>query len=252
MTQIVLAGIGNIHTDAEGRFSLNDFHQASGGDSAKQPSNWLRLDQTASLVDEISNSSEVKINNPMSVSKGRYGGTYVCKELVYAYAMWISAPFQLKVIRAFDALVTGNIEEAQRIAQPRTTQPAKLFPDYFKVARLIGCDKNAAAISANQAVLKKTGENVLSLLGHKAIEAEKQSPFFIASELAAGVSGRRMNKMLESAGLQHNENGRWIPDDGGKYSRIFDTGKTHGSGVPVTQVKWSRDVLAMLQIELAA
>ena len=146
---------------------------------------------------------------------------------------------------------TGKYE-SQPPVNSRPVPAAKLFPDYFKVARLIGCDRNAAAISANQAVLKKTGENVLSLLGHKAIEAEKQSPFFNASELAAGVSGRRMNKMLEAAGLQHNENGRWIPDDDGKYSRIFDTGKHNGSGVPVSQVKWSRDVLSMLKIELAA
>ena len=66
------------------------------------------MDQTSALVEEISNSSEVKINNPMSVSKGRYGGTYVCKELVYAYAMWISPAFHLKVIQTFDAVMTGK------------------------------------------------------------------------------------------------------------------------------------------------
>lgn len=246
MSAITLAGIGNIHTDAEGRYSLNDFHQASGGEKRHGPSYWLETDQAKGLIDEL-----LITGFPVIKKTGRYGGTYACKELVYAYAMWISAPFQLKVIRAFDALVTGNIEEAQRIAKPRTAQPAKMFPDYFKVARLIGCDKNAAAISANQAVFKKTGENVLALLGHEAIESEKQELVFNVSDLVDGISGQRMNKMLEAAGLQHKEGDRWIPDDDGQYSRIFDTGKRHGDGTPVQQLKWSREVLSLLTLEAA-
>ena len=46
---------------------------------------------------------------------------------------------------------------------------SKEFKALFGVARLIGLDKNAAAISANQAVKKITGMNVLELLGHEDI-----------------------------------------------------------------------------------
>lgn len=49
---------------------------------------------------------------------------------------------------------------------PSAIQPTKEFRALFGVARLVGMDKNAAALSANQAVTKLTGTNVLQLLGH--------------------------------------------------------------------------------------
>ena len=116
---ITLAGIGNIHTDAEGRYSLNDFHKAAGCEDRHAPDRFLRLDSTEALLEAISNSPEVEIKNPVSVTKGRYGGSYACEELIYAYGEWISGSFHLKVIRAFKALVKGDIEKAQQIAQSK-------------------------------------------------------------------------------------------------------------------------------------
>lgn len=100
MKSLIVSQVG-IRRDAEGRFSLNDLHRAAGGEGKHQPSNWLRMDSTHGLCAEIDHSSDVR--SAMVVNGGSAPGTYVVKELVYAYAMWISPAFHLKVIRAYDA-----------------------------------------------------------------------------------------------------------------------------------------------------
>ncbi len=82
-------------------YSLNDLHKASGSLNKHRPKYWLANEQTKELIDEIAKDGIP----PLSVKHGgSNSGTWVCKELVYAYAMWISAKFHLQVIRAFDQL----------------------------------------------------------------------------------------------------------------------------------------------------
>lgn len=90
-------------------YSLNDLHKASGGEEKHKTANFMRLEQTQELVKEIcienDRCSDVSIAYK-TIKGGLTQGTYVCRELVYAYAMWISAKFHLLVIRAFDAIST--------------------------------------------------------------------------------------------------------------------------------------------------
>lgn len=95
-----------IRQDADGRFSLNDLHQAAGAAKRHQPSDFLRSAQTQELIAEL-NSGESR-NYAVARRPGRGGGTFACKEMVYAYAMWISPAFCVKVIRAYDAGEMGK------------------------------------------------------------------------------------------------------------------------------------------------
>ena len=47
---------------------------------------------------------------------GATPGTYVVKELVYAYAMWVSPKFHLHVIRTYDQVAQEALREARAIA----------------------------------------------------------------------------------------------------------------------------------------
>lgn len=232
----------SIRTDADGRYCLNDLHKAAGGEKAHQPSNFLRLDSTQALIEEIDRSSEVR--NALSVIQGgARQGTYACKELVYSFAMWISPAFHLQVIRAYDDMVQGK-------APASLASATRDFKALFGVARLIGLDKNAAAISANQAIAKLTGTNVMQLLGAPHLESEQQVIFHTPTDLGKriGVSGRGMNMLLAEAGLQAKHGEHWTPLPAAEgFCRIMDTGKRHGDGTMVQQVKWADAVLELVQ-----
>jgi len=101
----------------DGLYSLNDMHRASGSDKKHQPAFFMRNKETKELVeelqDEYSSSANMQNKEPVRAVRGIQKdntpqGTYVCKELVYRYAMWISPKFALLVIRTFDAVVSGK------------------------------------------------------------------------------------------------------------------------------------------------
>ncbi len=133
-----------------------------------------------------------------------------------------------------------------------TAEAAKALPHLVRAARLFGCDKNAAAISANQAIYSMTSINLMQQLGHTHLEAEKQDHWYTPTELGKQmtppVSARQVNLLLAEAGLQFKRGDVWEASEAGKdFARIYDTGKRHGSGVPVTQMKWSHTAVAVLQ-----
>ncbi|WP_080745638.1 KilA-N domain-containing protein [Gallibacterium anatis] len=80
-------------------YNLKDLHRVSGNEAKHEPNRFIRLDQTKDLITEIE--SEAPNTKAVKTLRGTQGGTYACKELVIAYAAWISPAFHLVVLRAF-------------------------------------------------------------------------------------------------------------------------------------------------------
>ncbi|CAG9001750.1 MAG: hypothetical protein CENE_03777 [Candidatus Celerinatantimonas neptuna] len=220
-SQITISNVP-VHQDVHGRYSLNDLHRASGGQKRHQPSDWLRLEQTAELINEllkpgipgVKNSNNL-ISHPVESKKGRYGGTYVCKELVYSYAMWISAAFALKVIRAYDTLVSATEKTQPKLRQCTaeqliplrqtaerliTTGVANIYPDIWKMVH-----QRFDVQHINQLLPEQVGEAVEYL---DAIEGE-----FIGKQAALAAPKLNLNfpmswwqqyeKIFQARGLDH-------------------------------------------------
>lgn len=97
-----------------GLYSLNDLHRAAGGENRHKPSLWTSNQQTIELIKEVE-----KAGNPAILSKQGLG-TFVCKELVIHYGMWISPSFSLQVIRTFLVVQEQGSLKSQTTTDQRT------------------------------------------------------------------------------------------------------------------------------------
>ena len=153
-----------IRQDEDGRFCINDLHKASGALEKHQPAFFMRNKQTKDLIDELE--SEIMIcknaDHKAAVNtirgKGFEQGTYVVKEIVYAYAMWISPKFHLMVIRAYDSMVVRLFTEnsKQTLIEDKTTKEDRV-PLKDAVNMLVAKSKSLTYSDAYKLVHQKFG-----------------------------------------------------------------------------------------------
>lgn len=149
MSTIRIFGI-TIHA-TNGLYSLKDLFKASGGLKANQPSNWFRtnefkkekefLESVITVPHKRVTEQNQQVMNVIQGGSPELQGTYVCKDLVYSYAMWVSADFKFAVIRAFDHLANDRILEAQQqVAIAVNTEIKRREPnDKGTLAYIVGC-----------------------------------------------------------------------------------------------------------------
>lgn len=127
MTALII-GTSSIR-QIDGLYSLNDLHVASGGNDNFKPVFFLRNAQTVALIEEIKGANSHLL--PLRIEKGRNGGTYACKELVIAYAAWISPAFHLKVIRVFLAEEGRTLQVPETITKEQQGELSTLIAERF-------------------------------------------------------------------------------------------------------------------------
>jgi phage anti-repressor protein len=141
--------------------------------------------------------------------------------------------------------------------KPATLLPIdKEFRAAVRMAKAAGLKGNMAILSANQLAKQITGADCLELLGTTHLINETQERFLTPTEIgeiASLGSGREVNKMLASLGLQERAGKDWVPTaTGQKFAVVMDTGKRRSSGAMVQQTKWKESVVKVLVSEATA
>ncbi|MEN2672548.1 phage antirepressor KilAC domain-containing protein [Herbaspirillum huttiense] len=195
MSDIIISGI-TIRRDEHGRYCLNDLHRASGGASRDQPGKFFETQQTQALVAELE--SEAAITGIPVIQSKQGLGTFVAKELVYAYAMWISAAFHLKVIRAYDTMVT---------AKPVPAELTRM--ELLQIA--IAAEQEKIELSEQKAKV----EAELAIAAPKAdaldlIAADDKSLTVTQAAKVLGIKRGALTDWLSSNGWVYRQNGSWV------------------------------------------
>ncbi len=153
------------------------------------------------------------------------------------------------------AAVYDRMEKLEhRLVGIEMTYLARTSAAAIVLAKAFGFTGNQALLSADRAVKKATNISPLELLGSDLI-AESKDRLLTPTEIGkiiGGVSARKINEELASAGLQvsyvtTDGSKSWKPTEEGKeFAEIIDVGKKYTNGTPIQQVKWRENVISKI------
>lgn len=160
-----------------------------------------------------------------------------------------------RIIDRWQELEVGTQIRAPRIDKAR--EHRLTMTHNLRLAKMIGLEGNQAAMSANRATAAITGIDTLALMGVSHMKAPSNDALLTPTELGRRAeigSGRAVNARLCLLGLQRAyRDGKghpyYEPTEAGIAAGAVmqDTGKRHGDGTPIRQLKWSNSVLSLLK-----
>lgn len=150
-------------------------------------------------------------------------------------------------------------ENARRIAAD--AREARLqFKQHLAIAKLVGLTGNQAVLAANKATVEAVGFDVLAAMGVTHLAAPQNEALLTPTDIGnriGGMSAREVNMALIEHGYQaafRDAHGAmyYEPTEKGVAAggTMMDTGKRHGNGTPIRQLKWSSRIVDMLLDDL--
>lgn len=222
-----------IRRDEAGRFCLNDLHRAAGGEQRHRPNYWMESQQTQELIRALSQnideagipaSDRINYLEPIKIVRGfsEGQGTYACKELVYSYAMWISPEFHIKVIRAYDALVTSRLPVFAHARALTVNEAAfDMIKTHLSVWELLNVPEHIRQQEVVKQVNRETGVDFSPALkfAPAQLKVDDQELMLEPTELANALgfkTASAANLWLQKIEMQVKTKNGWEPTEKGR------------------------------------
>lgn len=90
-------------------FSANDLWRIAGGNTGKNPGEWLKNNRTQEIINSISGRGISLQHIYETHQRGVNQGVWLCEDLMYAYASWMNPEFHLFVIQCFKEYARAQI-----------------------------------------------------------------------------------------------------------------------------------------------
>lgn len=158
----------------------------------------------------------------------------------------------LPSIRKTGKYEAPNAEPTHKAKPSEISTTAKAM---LSMAKAFGFKGNQAILSADRATKIIHDVSPLQLLGVDLVSETKAvllTPTDIGTQI--GQSARQVNQMLAERGYQKQvldskgHHKTWdLTSLGHQYAEVLDTGKRHGDGTPVKQIKWQSGVVEILR-----
>ncbi len=160
-----------------------------------------------------------------------------------------------KIIDRWMELESGAALPAS--ASASVDEVGKVFAGLKRIARTAGLLGNQAVLAAAKGTRKIVGTDPLALVDVTHLTAPQNEALITPTEIGnrlGGMSGKKVNDVLTGEGFQTQHRDRkqrvyYEPTPKGIEAGgvMSDTGKKHGDGTPVRQLRWASRIVELLR-----